>query len=314
MSRVESVPTGGATRPPAPRKRAKLENTSFDLALAQALSGKDAASQSPKPRAPEPESPPADGSRDAAPPKDAAGADGPGNNRTDGGACSPVADGGTKAEAQNTEGEEQLPANSNPEASGPGPKPEPTAAAPGIESARIEAEFVRGPASTGAGRPASESSGAVTGARATSASDAVLPDEDAEPAAPSMRSPETQDAPDTSTASHAAATGRVTLRFEEEGGSSGRMRLAVRGRALHATIVSSDTDSVRRWNDDIESLHRSLLNQGFAEARVTVRQTEPSDPTRSTRRDSRDPDTDAGTRDRSAQTHGRGSEDRRLDL
>lgn len=64
---------------------------------------------------------------------------------------------------------------------------------------------------------------------------------------------------------------RITVSFEGEGGAEGRVHLALLGRSVHTTIVSPDAESARRMREDTSSLQRSLTEAGFRSARVTVR-------------------------------------------
>lgn len=68
---------------------------------------------------------------------------------------------------------------------------------------------------------------------------------------------------------------RVTLRFDGEGGVHGRIRLAVRGDALHATVVP-----VAGFEPagDVSELRRLLVERGFAEAHVRMQEPATSAP------------------------------------
>jgi hypothetical protein len=315
MSRVDSLHAGRQSRPSGPPKRAEFESTSFDLALAQALSGKDAAARPPQPRPPEPESRPDGGEQEPTIPKSAAGPEG--SAETTG---MRKARPGSEQDRSTPEGSgesaaDDSPAERSPAAPSAAPKPEQAAAAvPAIDAARIETVAAKTSTSSGAARPASapEGSGASGGVGGTTGTDAPRSGEAAEATTPSPRGAEAQDPAEAGAASTAASSHRVTLRFSEEGGSSGRIRLAVRGRALHATIVSSDMDAVRRWNDDLGSLHRSLLDQGFSETKITVRPTESHDPARPSRGYPENRTADDRDRDSSTPTHDRGRRNDRL--
>jgi hypothetical protein len=67
-----------------------------------------------------------------------------------------------------------------------------------------------------------------------------------------------------------SATDRVTIQFSGEGGVEGRLRVALRGPTVQATIVSSDPETARRMQSEIGVLHRALADQGFAEARIAI--------------------------------------------
>lgn len=62
---------------------------------------------------------------------------------------------------------------------------------------------------------------------------------------------------------------RVTLRFDGEGGVHGRIRLAVRGDAVHATVVPTAGFEPA---GDVTELRRLLVERGFAEAHVRVQE------------------------------------------
>ena len=62
----------------------------------------------------------------------------------------------------------------------------------------------------------------------------------------------------------------VTVRFHEDGGGEGRLRLSLRGTALRATIVPSSPDGLEGLTERLGDLRRSLVEQGFVQPRVSV--------------------------------------------
>jgi hypothetical protein len=66
------------------------------------------------------------------------------------------------------------------------------------------------------------------------------------------------------------AADQVTLQFQGEGGLEGRVRIALRGEAVHASILSSDAGTLARFAGEAGSLKRALDDQGFSNARITV--------------------------------------------
>jgi hypothetical protein len=60
----------------------------------------------------------------------------------------------------------------------------------------------------------------------------------------------------------------VTVRFEGEDGLTGRLRIAVRGDTVHATLVTS-AGGIEPAGD-VAELRRLLVERGFADARVAV--------------------------------------------
>lgn len=69
------------------------------------------------------------------------------------------------------------------------------------------------------------------------------------------------------------AADRVTLRFEGEGGLEGRLRIAVRGETLHASILSSHDGTLEKLGGELGGLRQALRDQGFADARISVTDT-----------------------------------------
>jgi hypothetical protein len=65
---------------------------------------------------------------------------------------------------------------------------------------------------------------------------------------------------------------RVTLRFTDEGGTEGRLRVALRGESLRATIVSGDPATAERIGAGVSELQRALDKQGFRDPQITVQQ------------------------------------------
>jgi hypothetical protein len=63
---------------------------------------------------------------------------------------------------------------------------------------------------------------------------------------------------------------RVTLQFEGENGLEGRLRVAMRGETLHATLTTAHGETLRRFEAGIQDLQRTLNERGFGGARITV--------------------------------------------
>lgn len=66
---------------------------------------------------------------------------------------------------------------------------------------------------------------------------------------------------------------RVTLRFEGEGGLEGRLRLAVRGETLHASLLSSHEGTLEQLGAEMGHLRQALREQGFADPRLSITDT-----------------------------------------
>ncbi len=62
---------------------------------------------------------------------------------------------------------------------------------------------------------------------------------------------------------------QVTLELDPAMGA-GRVRVAIRGDTVHATIIAAD-GNVAALNDQVHELRRALESRGFAEAHVAVR-------------------------------------------
>ncbi len=65
-------------------------------------------------------------------------------------------------------------------------------------------------------------------------------------------------------------TDRVTVKFTDAEGVEGRLRVAVRGQAVRATIVSDDATVARQLRADMGELQQALDQQGFRDAQVSV--------------------------------------------
>ena len=63
---------------------------------------------------------------------------------------------------------------------------------------------------------------------------------------------------------------RVTIRFTDSDGVDGRLRVAVRGQTVRATIVSSDQAAADRIGAGVNELQQALDKHGFKEAQITV--------------------------------------------
>ena len=66
---------------------------------------------------------------------------------------------------------------------------------------------------------------------------------------------------------------QVTLHFSGEDGLEGRLRVAVRGQNVRATILSDDPGAAERFSRGLGDLQRALLERGFSEARLNVQHT-----------------------------------------
>jgi hypothetical protein len=66
------------------------------------------------------------------------------------------------------------------------------------------------------------------------------------------------------------AADQVTLQFQGEGGLEGRVRITLRGEAVHASILSADEETLSRLGGEAGSLKRALGEQGFSNAKITV--------------------------------------------
>ena len=63
---------------------------------------------------------------------------------------------------------------------------------------------------------------------------------------------------------------QVTLHFSGEDGLEGKLRVAVRGQNVRATILSDDPVAAARFSRGLGDLQRALLERGFSEARLNV--------------------------------------------
>ncbi|KPJ95500.1 MAG: hypothetical protein AMS18_02730 [Gemmatimonas sp. SG8_17] len=63
---------------------------------------------------------------------------------------------------------------------------------------------------------------------------------------------------------------RVTLKFTDDSGVDGRVRVAVRGQDVRATIVSGDPAIAERLETRLGELHRALDQHGFRDAQLNV--------------------------------------------
>src|SRR5262249_40106126 len=69
---------------------------------------------------------------------------------------------------------------------------------------------------------------------------------------------------------HAVAADRITLRVEDTDGSEARLRVAVRGRDVRATIVADDPATARRLAEGLGGLRQALGERGFGRTEVAV--------------------------------------------
>ncbi len=313
MSRVES-PRPRTDRPAQPAraaKRPKIESTSFDRALAQALSGPKLDGAPLRPAEAEPSS---DGSeQSASAPKRMTGADAPAAEATKGTtrATRPTEERSGEPTHAPTEGS---PAPEAEPAAGPGTSAESAPASPQLEAVRVESKGAARAVAASAGRPtsASDGSGAMAAVVRTTSESGPRRSVEIDGANAPEQAPEGGAPTETPAAPKDHPTSQVTVRFGKEDGASGRIRLAVRGQALHATIISSDRDAVRQWNDDLGDLHRSLLTQGFVEANVTVRHAQPPDSAAASRRGPGDRTPEEDSQGRSADPREEGRRDGRF--
>jgi hypothetical protein len=63
---------------------------------------------------------------------------------------------------------------------------------------------------------------------------------------------------------------RVTLDFMGENGIEGRLRVALRGNAVRATIISPDRAAALRIGEGVGELERALIARGFSQSHVSV--------------------------------------------
>jgi len=75
------------------------------------------------------------------------------------------------------------------------------------------------------------------------------------------------------------ASNHVTVHLTGEGGIDGRLRVAVRGETVRATIVSDDRAMTDRLGSNIDELHQALRQRGFSDANVSVERPERSERT-----------------------------------
>jgi hypothetical protein len=78
-------------------------------------------------------------------------------------------------------------------------------------------------------------------------------------------------APEQTGGNHGAGgLSNVTVPLDGENGRDGRLRVAVRGQSVHATIISEDSTLADRLGRNVEELHQALRERGFSEATVSV--------------------------------------------
>jgi hypothetical protein len=71
----------------------------------------------------------------------------------------------------------------------------------------------------------------------------------------------------------AGAADRVTLQVADAEGRQTRIRVAVRGEQVRATILPPDAASARQLEQRMDELQAALVRQGFTDAKVTVQAT-----------------------------------------
>lgn len=264
---------------PLERKTRKVETTSFDLALAQALaapsgSAPSAAAAAKAARGPSGGEEPAGGDRPEAAMKSQS-ANAAELSRAGGEARNGKSGGGGVADAR-TGSPDEIDASPPPPAAEAGPAP---SARGDLFAGRLDAASAASPAGfapqeRGAAAQAYRP-GLVEGA--SLAVSAARPEPrrlDAGPAelAGARESAQPREAEARDVHQPALRGGdRITVSFDGEGGVEGRVHLAVVGKSVHTTIVSPDAESARRMREDSSSLQRSLAEAGFQRARVTVR-------------------------------------------
>ena len=65
---------------------------------------------------------------------------------------------------------------------------------------------------------------------------------------------------------------QITLHFSGEDGLEGKLRVAVRGQNVRATILADDPVAAERFARGLGGLQRTLLDRGFSEAHLNVQQ------------------------------------------
>lgn len=63
---------------------------------------------------------------------------------------------------------------------------------------------------------------------------------------------------------------RVTLKFTDDEGTEGRLRVAVRGQSVRATIITGDPAAAQRLGTEVTELQQALDKQGFRESQISV--------------------------------------------
>lgn len=91
----------------------------------------------------------------------------------------------------------------------------------------------------------------------------------------------TQEQTDTLPGAGGNRSNHVTVHFAGEGGLDGRLRVAVRGQSVRATIVSEDHAMADRLSRNIDELHHALRGRGFSEASVSIQRGQQQTPDRS---------------------------------
>ena len=92
------------------------------------------------------------------------------------------------------------------------------------------------------------------------------------PAAEEAAVPDSRLASESGTPSWVRSSHRVVLDFAGEDGVEGRLRVALRGDRVHATIVSRDPGTARRLGNDLNELERALSSRGFTQSHLSVQQ------------------------------------------
>ncbi len=108
---------------------------------------------------------------------------------------------------------------------------------------------------------------------------------------------------------------RVTLNLQGENGVEGRLRVAMRGEQVHATLVANDGTTVENWTAGLDQLRRALGERGFAEPRLAIQQAIRTDVTdthapergeqRAPREGQRDPHSGGTSRESQEERHAR---------
>lgn|GEM_PF-5418699 len=87
----------------------------------------------------------------------------------------------------------------------------------------------------------------------------------------------------TTSGSALRSASRVVLDFTGENGIEGRLRVALRGSAIHATIISADRGTAERLDGELGALQRALATRGFTQSNLSVQHGRPASSSEFTR-------------------------------